>query len=234
MRQPRDERGPRITLACLDMAGTTIMDDGLVQGAFAQALQTVGHRLDEATLDYVTRTMGQSKVEVFAHLLGSRDAGERGAAAFEVAYARLTHDQGAALIPGTAEALADLRERGMAICLTTGFAPATRDLLIEECGLSDMIDLALSPSDTPSGRGRPAPDMVLTALMATRTSSVSQVMVVGDTSSDMASGTAAGAAMVIGVLTGIHTAEVLWEAGATEVVDSIADLASTLPTPDPR
>jgi len=215
-------------LACLDMAGTTVLDDGVVEAAFLSALAELGHDADERTRAFLIETMGQSKVEVFTELLGSRSAGERGALAFEGAYAAVVRKQGAALVPGAAEALRALRDIGLSICLTTGFAPATRDLLIDACGLAPLIDLALSPADTPAGRGRPAPDMILTAVMATGTAAVSEVLVVGDTTSDIASGLAAGAGMVVGVRTGVHDAPALQAAGATAVLASVAELPTLL------
>jgi phosphoglycolate phosphatase-like HAD superfamily hydrolase len=53
-------------------------------------------------------------------------------------------------------------------------------------------------------------------------------MVVGDTAADMQSGNAYGAAHVIGVLSGAHNLQTLHEAGATSVVNSVADLASLI------
>jgi phosphoglycolate phosphatase-like HAD superfamily hydrolase len=53
-------------------------------------------------------------------------------------------------------------------------------------------------------------------------------MVVGDTAADMQSGNAYGATHVIGVLSGAHNLETLHEAGATSVVNSVADLASLI------
>ena len=50
----------------------------------------------------------------------------------------------------------------MQVCLTTGFAPSTRDALLHALGWGDEVDLALSPADV--GRGRPAPDMILGAM----------------------------------------------------------------------
>lgn len=216
------------TLACLDMAGTTVLDDGVVEAAFLTALAEIGYQTAEQTRAFLIQTMGKSKVEVFTDLLGTQAAGEQGALAFEAAYAAAVRAQGAGLVPGTAEALGTLREMGVTICLTTGFAPATRDLLIESCGLAPLIDLAISPADTSSGRGRPAPDMILTAIMATGTTAVSEVVVAGDTSSDIASGLAAGAGMVVGVLTGVHDAPTLRAAGATAVLSSVAELPTLL------
>ena len=55
-----------------------------------------------------------------------------------------------------------------------------------------------------------------------------QVAVVGDTSYDMLSGVRAGAGLVAGVLTGAHDAQALRSAGATHVLDSVAELPRLL------
>ncbi len=51
-------------------------------------------------------------------------------------------------------------------------------------------------------------------------------MVVGDTAADMQAGIAYGATQIIGVLSGAHGQQTLNEAGATSVVNSVADLLS--------
>ena len=84
----------------------------------------------------------------------------------------------------------------------------------------------LTPAD--AGRGRPHPDMPLTALLRTETSSVEAMVVVGDTVSDMQSGTRAGAGLVIGVLSGAHGEEQLLAAGADDVISSVAELPELL------
>jgi phosphoglycolate phosphatase-like HAD superfamily hydrolase len=66
--------------------------------------------------------------------------------------------------------------------------------------------------------------MIWTAVMATGTPAMSDVLVVGDTTSDMESGRRSGARWVIGVLTGTHDRAALTAAGATVVVDSIAEI----------
>jgi phosphoglycolate phosphatase-like HAD superfamily hydrolase len=53
-------------------------------------------------------------------------------------------------------------------------------------------------------------------------------MVVGDTAADMQSGVAFGATQVIGVLSGAHNQETLYSAGATSVINSVADLSSLI------
>jgi phosphonatase-like hydrolase len=219
-----------LELVVLDMAGTTVRDDGVVEQAFQRAAERTGvaDRMpwDEA-LDYVRVTMGQSKIDVFTHLAGGdREAAARATAAFEDAYAEIVAEQGVSEIPGAADAIQGLKDAGLAVVLTTGFAPVTRDALIAGLGWEGLIDLALSPVD--AGRGRPAPDLVLTALLRTQTSSVAAVAVVGDTISDIESGRRAGAGFVAGVLTGAHDRAALSTAGADAVLADVSALRGAL------
>lgn len=219
-----------IELVVLDMAGTTVLDDGVVEEAFQRAAERTGvaERMPWAeALQYVRDTMGMSKIDVFTHLAGGDVAKAAAAtAAFEGAYSEIVAEQGVAEIPGAAAAIASLRDVGLKVALTTGFAPVTRDALLDALGWHDLIDVALSPVD--AGRGRPAPDLVLAALLRTGTSGVSAVAVVGDTSSDVQSGRRAGAGFVAGVLSGAHDRAVLTDAGADAVLDDVTDLLSAL------
>ena len=217
-------------LVVLDMAGTTVLDDGVVEQAFGRAAERTGvaERMpwDEA-LDYVRVTMGQSKIDVFTHLAGGdRAAAEGATAAFEGAYAEIVAEQGVTEIPGAADAIQGLKDAGLKVVLTTGFAPVTRDALIDGLGWHELVDLALSPVD--AGRGRPAPDLVLTALLRTGASSVAAVAVAGDTASDVESGRRAGAGFVAGVLSGAHDAAALTVAGADAVLADVTELQGVL------
>lgn len=219
-----------LELVVLDMAGTTVLDDGVVEQAFQRAAERTGvaDRMPWAeALDYVRVTMGQSKIDVFTHLAsGDRAAAERATAAFEGAYAEIVAEQGVSEIPGAADAIQGLKDAGLTVVLTTGFAPVTRDALIDGLGWQDLIDLVLSPVD--AGRGRPAPDLVLTALLRTQTSSVRAVAVAGDTVSDVESGRRAGAGFVAGVLTGAHDRPALSAAGADAVLSDVTALRGAL------
>lgn len=219
-----------IELVVLDMAGTTVLDDGVVEQAFQRAAERTGvaERMPWAdALQYVRDTMGMSKIDVFTHLSGGDVAAATAAtAAFEGAYSEIVAEQGVAEIPGAAEAIAQMCDAGLKIALTTGFAPVTRDALIDGLGWRGLIDIALSPVD--AGRGRPAPDLVLTALLRTGTSAVTAVAVVGDTSSDVQSGRRAGAGFVAGVLSGAHDRATLERAGADAVLDDVTALLPAL------
>jgi len=215
-----------VQLVALDMAGTTVADRGAVEEAFQRALDAVdltASALRDDSAAYVRRTMGQSKIAVFTELLGGdRHRAEQANTAFEAAF-----DRGeVGPIPGAEEALATLRRAGIRICLTTGFSPATRDRIITSLGWEGAIDLALSPAD--AGRGRPWPDMILTAVLRLRIDDVAEVAVVGDTSSDLVAGNRSGASYVVGVLSGAHTRAQLTRAPHTHILDSVADLPDLL------
>jgi phosphoglycolate phosphatase len=125
-------------------------------------------------------------------------------------------------MPGAVDVFKACRDAGIRVCLATGFSPTTRDAIISELGWADLIDLALSPAD--AGRGRPWPDLPLTALLFLHGGAVSELAVAGDTTSDVESGLRSGAGVVAGVLTGASSRADLEQAGAPLILDSIADI----------
>jgi phosphonatase-like hydrolase len=213
------------------MAGTTVRDDGVVERAFVAALGEMGFDPDgeelAAHLDYVRATMGQSKITVFRAVFAgderrAQEANER----FEVAFDRAVSRGEVEPLAGAESTLTALRDRDVRVCLTTGFSDSTRERLLDALGWRSLVELTLSPG--PGVRGRPYPDLVLTALLRLEVDAVQQVAVAGDTASDLEAGTAAGAAIVAGVLTGAHDRGRLAAAPHTHILDSIADLPALL------
>lgn len=219
-----------IELAVLDMAGTTVADDGLVVRAFEAAATAAG--LPESGPDrerarqYVLDTMGQSKITVFRALFGTEDLAQRANTAFERAYDELIDNGNAKPIDGAAEAISRLREAGIRVALTTGFSAPTQQKLLAALGWQSMADLVLAPGD--GVRGRPYPDLILTALLRLQIDSVHNIAALGDTSSDIDSALRAGAAVAAGTLTGAHDEHQLRDAGATHIVKSVAEFADLL------
>jgi len=215
-----------IRLAALDMAGTTVADEGAIEEAFQAALDAVGlvaGDLIEDPAAYIRRTMGQSKITVFTELLGGdRHRAEQANTAFETAFDQAVDRGEVVALPGSEDVFAALRGAGVRICLTTGFSPTTRDRIIAALGWGGLVDLALSPAD--AGRGRPWPDMILSAVLRLRIDDVTEVAVVGDTTSDLIAGSRSGASIVAGVLTGAHSADELAEAPHTHLLGSIIEL----------
>lgn len=219
-----------IQLAVIDMAGTTVADDGLVVEAFevaavAGGLPDSGPEREHAR-QYVLDTMGQSKITVFRALFGDEASAQRANAAFEDAYASLIATGRAEPIPGAAEALSRVRATGIKVALTTGFSADTQGKLIAALGWNDLADLILAPGE--GVRGRPYPDLILTALLRTGADSVQSVAALGDTSSDIESALRAGCAIAAGTLTGAHDERQLVAAGATHIVSSVTDFADLL------
>ncbi|WP_031478454.1 phosphonatase-like hydrolase [Streptomyces bicolor] len=221
------QHDPQSRLVVLDMAGTTVADGGLVERAFAAAARHLG--ADPAPmLDYVRATMGESKISVFRHLFGEEARAQEANKAFEAAYAELVDGGRVAALPGARETIEELTSQGRTVVLTTGFSRPTQDAILAALGWQDLVPLTLCPADA-GGRGRPYPDMVLTAFLRTAAAQdVRQIAVVGDTSYDMLSGVRSGAGFVGGVLTGAHDEDALWAAGATHVLGSVAELPGVL------
>jgi phosphonatase-like hydrolase len=199
------------------MAATTVADDCLVVNAFEMAATAVGVPESgperESARQYVLDTMGQSKISVFRALFGAEDLARQANAAFERAYEQLIDEGRAAPIDGAAEAVTRLRQNGIRVALTTGFSGTTQEKLLAALGWQSLADLVIAPGD--GVRGRPYPDLILSALMRLEVDGVANVAMLGDTSSDIESGLRAGVAIAAGTLTGAHDEQRLRAAGAT-------------------
>ena len=219
-----------IQLAVIDMAGTTVADDGLVVSSFDTAATAVGLPTEgderENARKYVLDTMGQSKIVVFRALFGSDERAQRANAAFEDAYAAEIANGKAQPIDGAAEAITRLRNSGVKVALTTGFSGVTQEKLLAALGWRDVADLVLAPGD--GVRGRPYPDLILSALMRLGVDGVGNVAALGDTSNDVDSAVRAGCSIAAGTLTGAHDEERLRAAGATHVVPSVTEFTDLI------
>jgi len=214
-------------LVVLDMAGTTVVDDGMVEGAFARAWDRVqGTEVGrQVALQHVRDTMGQSKIEVFRGI-ADEDTAQALNMEFERSFRELIAEGRCTPIAGAEATIRALRDSGLRIAFTTGFSRETAEAILTELGWNALADVVLSPAD--AGRGRPAPDLVLMAAIRGQVSAMSRVVVVGDTESDAGSGRSAGAGLVVGVLTGGRPEKSLLSAGADRVLASVADLPALL------
>jgi len=215
-----------IQVAVLDMAGTTVSDDGLVEKAFESAAETIGVPADQRMIDYVRSTMGESKISVMRALFADESQAQAANKAFEEAYDGLIDAGFCAPIPGAAEAINRLREAGIKVALTTGFSRSTQDRILDALGWREIADLTLCPAE--AGRGRPFPDLNLIAALRLAIEDVRRMATAGDTTYDMVAGARSGAGIVAGVRTGAHDERRLKDAGATDVLDSITNLPELL------
>ncbi|MGK5553567.1 phosphonatase-like hydrolase [Actinomadura kijaniata] len=215
-----------IELVALDMAGTTVQEHGAVYVALREAVEAAG---GAPSAEDVRRCMGAGKREAISELL-AHPAPATVDAAFDDFRRRLAAAYRATPpvpLPGVEKAMAALRAAGVRVALTTGFDRTVVDGLLSVLGWDDtVVDAVVCTDDVPAGR--PAPYMIFRAMEATGTRSVDRVLTAGDTVRDLRAGTNAGAAMVVGVLTGGLTAEQLGAERHTHLLPSAADIPALL------
>ncbi len=219
-----------LEMVAFDVAGTVLNDDGLVIAAFKNAFEATQPDLwpthGEQWTQYAIDTMGQSKIHVFTELLGDAEKAHTANAAFEESYVSEITEVGAVAIAGAEDLFKYLRAKGVAIALTTGFSRSTLNTLLIELGWKDLIDISVTPGE--AGRGRPHPDMLQKAATTLGITNPASVIVVGDTAADMQAAVSFGAGQAIGVLSGAHDEHRLHDAGATSVINSVADLKTRI------
>lgn len=212
-----------VRLATLDIAGTTVDEGGAVYRVLADVVADAGVRPDDAA---VRHWMGADKREALRALTGL-DAGADVEALHSAFVDRLGRAYAATPpqpFPGVTTALAALRAGGVAVVLTTGFDRQVTDPLLAMVALD--VDAVVCAEE--AGAGRPSPAMIERAMALTAVADPAQVLVAGDTVLDIESGRAAGAGVVVGVLTGAQTRAELEAAGPTDVVPGVADLPALL------
>ncbi|MGI5493117.1 HAD family hydrolase [Microtetraspora malaysiensis] len=221
-----------VRLVCLDLAGTTIGDIAMVERAFAEAIATQGivpgTGAYARAMVHVHRSRGCPTIDVFRGIFPGNEAQAQAAnLTFERAYEGAIERTGLFPLPEAVEALRQLREAEVKIALITGFTRSTLGRVLGTLGWAGELDFALCPEDC-SGRGRPFPDLILTALLRAGLEDVREVAVLGDSENHMLAGRRAGASIVAGMLSGGHSRERLIDGGATHIVESVAEFPALL------
>lgn len=221
---PHHDNSPGIDLAVLDMAGTTIADNGIVERAVDEALSLAG--LDAITPETLRPLRGMAKTDMFNRLApDSHKAAEAHRNFVDLMLKAVLAGELPAK-DGAETVLVSLRERGVKTCLMTGFDAAVQDVLLDTLGWRDLVDLTVAQSGTL--RGRPYPDLILTAVIKLGIDAVQHVLVAGDTANDLLAGTRSGAGHVIGVLGGAHGREQLEAVPHTAIAASLEEVLVNL------
>ncbi len=127
-------------------------------------------------------------------------------------------------ITDLAELFGALRAEGLKIGVATVDDRAPTEATFAAWGIDSFVDALVGGDDgVPL---KPAPDMVWAVCRATGVSPA-QAVVVGDSVTDMQMGRAAGVGLVIGVLTGLCTREML-APHADLLLDSVAELVTAV------
>ncbi|MBC3786515.1 HAD family hydrolase [Spirosoma utsteinense] len=214
-----------IELVVFDMAGTTVTDHHEVERCFAEAATQTGLSVTD---ERILAMQGLAKRYVFETLWKEQlgDTHPDVQSQVDVSYAAfkdiLEHHyltNGATPTEGCLETLAYLRERGIAVALTTGFYRVVTDIILDKLGwLADLDEqhrggpssiIQVSIASDEVERGRPYPQMIERAMQLLNVTNPKAVVNIGDTPSDLLSGRAAGVALNIGITNGTHTADQL-------------------------
>ncbi|WP_298227964.1 phosphonatase-like hydrolase [Gryllotalpicola sp.] len=219
-----------IALVTLDMAGTTIAEEGTVYRILKSTVEeATGMQIPAAELAKWSGTSKHAAVRGLLEALG--EDGTRADAVFDDFKASLQAAYAAeppTLFPGVREAVAELRARGVKVALQTGYSRDVAEPLLQVVGwaVGDDVD-ALVTSDQVA-HSRPAPDLILATMAATGIADPAQVLSAGDTANDLGAGTAAGVRYVVGVTTGAYTADDLARHPHTHILGSAAEIPGLL------
>lgn len=208
-----------IEIAVFDLAGTTVKETGLVESA----LRSVTGDAFEPAVFHASR--GGSKRAMLARLLGEVEA-DNALLRFDDAVISGVRDGLLTPLPHAEQAFSSLRTAGIKVVLITGFSRSVQDALLEQLEWRGLVDLAVSPDE--HVRGRPYPDLILSAGLTLHVTDVSAVAVVGDTSNDVLAARRAGAGIAAAVLTGAHDGHELAGAAPTHLLEHVGQFADLI------
>ncbi len=233
-----------IKLIVCDMAGTTVRDDGEVEGCFADACARVGI---EIGADRIKAMQGWAKRHVFeilwTEILGPNhprldDRIDDSYAVFRKILEN--HYQTHPIVPteGALELFEYCHRRGIRVALTTGFYRKVTDIILDRLGWLEglnadyvsngagIIDCSVASDEVAAGR--PEPDMIILAMRKLGIKDPQSVVNVGDTPSDLQSGRKAGVLASYGLTNGTHSSILLEPWDNDGLLPSIAHLISQI------
>ena len=225
-----------VRLVIFDVAGTTAKDNGLVVNAFQEAMVASGFKPDTAdmnqAIEYVKATMGQRKIDVFREVF-QNDMGKAMIAhkKFDESYTSMVRRGDLEEFEGVSEFFSNLNQMGIGVAITTGFPRSILSEIIEKLNWTDLVNISVASDEV--NEGRPAPDMILESIRLYNRKfftniAPSEVVVVGDTDSDMQSGVRANVKQIVGVTSGAMDKSILLTSGATNVIDYCTDLLTII------
>jgi phosphoglycolate phosphatase len=207
---------PRLAIV-FDLDGTLVdsLDD--ILDTFLATFAELGEAGPERST--VRALVGRPLEEMYAGFVRP-DRLEAFVAAYRERYRRHLADK-TRPYPGVVDVLSELGERGYARLVATTKRSATARELVAAVGLTGYVDHVQGTDGFPH---KPAPDVILRALDA---AGAQGAWMVGDTTSDIAAGRAAGL-RTFGVTWGTHDAATLASAGPDAVAPTIGPLLSLL------
>jgi HAD superfamily hydrolase (TIGR01509 family) len=209
-----------IRAALFDWDGTLLDSRAALLRAWHESTEAVVGRRFPATTDEEREVFSLPGSAIWPRL--AADAGQLQALVdgFQQAYEHTGELVRA--FPGVPEALAELREAGVAIAVVTSKARRRFSADASRARLEGLIDVSVCDGDAPAPKPDPRPVKVALDRLGT---SAADALMVGDTAADVTAGRRAGVT-VAGVLWGASTEGELRDAGATTIVAEPRDLAA--------
>ncbi len=224
-----------IHLVVFDLAGTTVRDSDNVHFFLQEALRQEGVAVSR---DEANAVMGIAKPVAIRQLLEAKltdkdritagliDRIHRHFVQGMIDYYR--HDPAVAEKEGVSETFRALKAMNIRVAVDTGFDRSITNVILDRTGWlrSGLLDASVTSDEVP--RGRPHPDLIFRAMQLTGVASPARVAKVGDTSSDLLEGHAAGCRLVVGVTSGAFTEAELRPWPHTHLIGQVAELLPIL------
>ena len=213
-----------IKLAVFDCDGTLVDSQHSINACMREAFSAVGR--EAPPLEQVRRVVGLTLAQAITVLVDDEDAPVAEiAAAYSDAWTGMRVDSSLEepLFEGMIDVLEKLQAAGWLLGVATGKSMRGLRSTLERHALDEFFH-TLQTADR--ARGKPDPEMLHFAMQETGADAVDTVMI-GDTTFDMEMARAAGV-RAIGVSWGYHQPDDLRHAGASVVVDTMADLGRAL------
>ena len=219
-------------LIVFDLAGTTVKDNHDVHRALQNALARYGALI---SLDEANTVMGIPKPLAIRTLLITCDR-FHGRPITEDLVREIHHtfveemihfyqqDPSVGEKDGVSDTFRKLKERKLKVAIDTGFDRQITDSILQRLGWvqNNLIDVSVTSDEVP--RGRPYPDLIFKAMELTHVTDSKGVAKVGDTTSDLLEGNAAGCGWVIGVTTGAYTRTELLKEKHTHLIENVHEV----------
>lgn len=221
-------------LVVLDLAGTTVDEGGAILDAFRIALDRAGipvsaHDLNAARGANKAQVIRQFALRALGPGPETVTAAREALALFNEELAVQFRDGGIEPFEGVQAALERMKCAGLKLATNTGLSRALADSVLNRLRWQGgLFDAHVCGDDVPTGR--PAPYMIYLAMERAGVQSAASVVAVGDTPLDLQAGTNAGAAGVVGVMTGTHGVATLGSTRHTHLIPSVAELPALLAT----
>jgi phosphonatase-like hydrolase len=217
-------------LIALDVGGTILQDHGDVVDSLRNAMARREIVVSAADICPWRGAAKRAVIRHFVDLQSKRNEAGRQTLSAEI-YRMFVEQVNEAYktvppVEGAEEAIRKLRENGYLVATTTGFDREIVMPIFRRLGWEKYFAAMVASDDV--AEGRPAPYMLFHAMETARVNSVADVMAVGDTPLDLQAASNAGVRGMVGVLTGVGTAEVLRKEPHTDIIPSVANLPAML------